>query len=258
MVTNGITCATGSHFGSRSRHLKAFLSPLHVAVCMRRQDVAVYLLQHGAKPDAVNLRGQIPGHLCSHRNTKEVVGKYKLDGVPNLSYPTRAEEPDDNSWLNARSALEFEPLFVPRDSVLPASAYSDELHFLGLELFNKSPGHGISFLVAVGSIRDYLVEINDFLVRLGASPQSIGEFLGEEFPIAQTLRLEFLTSMPFLGTGVVGACGGRLLRHGWCPQSLTKVDLVVCSMTCRWNTELSPSWRSHLSSRAVPERTSMF
>lgn len=212
-------------------------TPLHVAVCMGRQDVAVYLLQHGAKPDAVNLRGQIPGDLCSHRNTKEVVGKYKLDGVPNLSYPTRAEEPDDNSWLNARSALEFEPFFVPRDPVLPASAYSDELNFLGLELFNKSPGHGISFLVAVGSIRDYPVEINDFLVRLGASPQSIGEFLGEEFPIAQTLRLEFLNSMPFLGTGVVGALEVAFSDMA-VPQSLTKVDHLVRGIAHFW-------WRQH-------------
>ena len=31
--------------------------------------------------------------------------------------------------------------------------------------FPRSPGHGIAFLVAIGIIRDFPVEINNFLVR---------------------------------------------------------------------------------------------
>merc|ERR1719222_759385 len=83
--------------------------------------------------------------------------------------------------------------------------HREQLQQLGVDIFNRSPGHGVAFLVAVGVVRDYPVEINSFLVRVGADPVCIGDYLGEDYPIAQTLRLEFLNSLPLLGSGVVSA-----------------------------------------------------
>eukprot|EP00434_Breviolum_minutum_P038655 symbB.v1.2.034296.t1/scaffold4400.1/size40136/1 len=47
-------------------------TPLHVASCMGRQDVSLYLLQMGARTSKTS-RGLTPEKLCSHPHTKEVV-----------------------------------------------------------------------------------------------------------------------------------------------------------------------------------------
>jgi len=216
-------------------------TPLHVAVCMGRQDVSLYLLQSGAKPQVMNVRGQAPDELCSHRCTKEVVTMYKVHGASRpcetSGFPTRASEFDYGTECTSASTLEFEPFFVPRDPVCSDRMCSEEIRNLGLDLFNRSPGHGIAFLVAVGAVRDYPVEINSFLVRLGGSPRCLGEFLGEDFPIAQTLRLEFLNSLPLLGTGVVSALE-TAFQDIAVPGGWLKADHLVRGIAHFW-------WRQH-------------
>lgn len=222
-------------------------TPLHVASCMGRQDVSLYLLQSGAKPHLKTSKGQTPEDLCSHPCTKEVVVSYDANSRARHSqvgFPTRSLEAfhsvGTGSGMDAMEVganLHFEPFFVPRDPVLHEPRSREELQQLGVDLFARSAGHGVAFLVAVGVVRDYPVEINNFLVRVGADPVGLGEFLGEEFPISQTLRLEFLNSLPLLGTGVVSALetafGEMALPTDW-----QKVDRLTRGVAHFW-------WRQH-------------
>lgn len=223
-------------------------APLHVASCMGRQDVSLYLLQSGAKPHCKTARGQTPEDLCSHPCTKEVVVSYDVHArarQAQVGFPTRSLEADpagaafvDVSGAEVNcSHLHFEPFFVPRDPVLHEPRYREELQHIGVDLFNKSPGHGVAFLVAVGVVRDYPVEINNFLVRVGADPAGLGEFLGEDYPISQTLRLEFLNSLPLLGTGVVSALETAFHEMSM-PTDWLKVDRLTRGIAHFW-------WRQH-------------
>mmetsp|Transcript_96446 Transcript_96446/g.281861 ORF Transcript_96446/g.281861 Transcript_96446/m.281861 type:complete len:726 (+) Transcript_96446:178-2355(+) len=222
-------------------------TPLHVASCMGRQDVSLYLLQSGAKPHVKTAKGQTPEDLCSHPCTKEVVVSYDAHSKgrhSQVGFPTRSLEMFHAagtgigmSSMEVGSNLHFEPFFVPRDPVLHEPRCREDLQQLGVDLFGRSPGHGISFLVAVGVVRDYPVEINNFLVRVGADPVGLGDFLGEEFPISQTLRLEFLNSLPLLGTGVVS--GLETAFHEMAlPTDWLKVDRLTRGIAHFW-------WRQH-------------
>lgn len=210
-------------------------TPLHVASCIGRQDVVLYLLQCGAQ-QCKNVAGQSPEDLCSHLFTKEVVIGYDAKDRAKPSKPSKPFGVGDGF---RSSSLHFEPFFVPRDPFLaeggPASR--EPLQQLGVELFGQSPGHGIAFLVATGVVRDYPVEINNFLVRVGMDAAGFGEFLGEEFPVSQTLRLEFLNSLPFLGTGVVSALQVALHEMA-IPQDLRKADRLLRGIAHFW-------WRQH-------------
>lgn len=215
---------------------------LHVACCMGRRDVALYLLQSGARNQARNGRGQVPQDVCSHPFTKEIVTSYGTEAsktrTAELGFPTRntlAVEGDIGTCCGA--ALHFEPFFVPRDAVLNEPAFRKELKRLGIEIFNQSPGHGLAFLVAAGCVRDYPVEINSFLVRASADPVNLGDFLGEDCPIAQTLRLEFLNSLPLLGTGVVVALITAFHEMA-VPDNWLKVDRLTRGIAHFW-------WRQH-------------
>merc|ERR1719272_487664 len=158
-----------------------------------------------------------------------------------VGFPTRATDSNDygtsTGSTSLGAALHFEPFFVPRDAVLHEPAHREELQKLGVEIFNKSPGHGLAFLIAAGGVRDYPVEINSFLVRIGADPGRLGEFLGEDFPIAQTLRLEFLNSLPLLGTGVVGALETSFHEMA-VPSGWVKADRLTRGIAHFW-------WRQH-------------
>jgi len=217
---------------------------LHVSSCMGRRDVSLLLLQCGAQAQPKNTRGQTPEDLCSHLWTKEVVITYGTEDrskSSSVGFPTRTEyAPGVGSGCCPQeigAGLHFEPFFVPRDPVLHEPRHREGLQRLGLDLFNRSPGHGLAFLVAVGVVRDYPVEINNFLVRVGASPTCIGEFLGEEFPIAQTLRLEFLNSLPLLGTGVVSALETAFHEMA-VPSDWLKADRLTRGIAHFW-------WRQH-------------
>lgn len=221
-------------------------TPLHVATCMGRQDVSLYLLQSGAKLQAKNVKGQTPEDLCSHVCTKEVVSIYRANSartgpateVPSTpGYPTRVDVEGRSSLGLPRSVLHFEPFFVPREAVVHEPAIREELQRIGLAVFDHSPGHGLAFLVASGVVRDYPVEINSFLVKVGAHAGMFGDFLGEEYPIAQTLRLEFLNSLPLHGTGVT--CALETAFHEIdVPSDWLKIDRLTCGIAHFW-------WRQH-------------
>mmetsp|Transcript_54459 Transcript_54459/g.100687 ORF Transcript_54459/g.100687 Transcript_54459/m.100687 type:complete len:740 (+) Transcript_54459:62-2281(+) len=221
-------------------------TPLHVAVCMGRQDVALYLLQCGAMPHVMNMRGQMPEDICSHKDTKDVVNMFdpRVAAKPALAagFPVRGMDEIEGLLGPPCSgepvhSLQFEPFFVPREPAVQTGLRQEELKLLGLEFFNRSPGHGVAFLVAAGIVRDYPVEINTFLSSTGADPVGIGEFLSEEFPIAQTLRLEFLNSLPLLGTGVVAALHVAFTGMA-VPHDLLKVDRLCRGVAHFW-------WKQH-------------
>lgn len=215
---------------------------LHVASCMGRQDVSLFLLQSGAKASCRNFKGQTAEDLCSNPHVKEVVVGFD-EGKPRWGnqqgFPVRGTSvPEEDVGIRQPcSALHFEPFFVPRDPVLSEPRHRDELQHLGLELFNQSPGHGVAFLVALGVVRDFPVEINNFLVRVGGDPAKLGDYLSEEWPIAQTLRLEFLNSLPLLGTGVASALENALHEMAM-PRDWLKVDRLTRGIAHFW-------WRQH-------------
>lgn len=222
---------------------------LHVASCMGRQDVSLYLLESGAEAGARNGRGQTPEDVCSHPWTKEAVVTYKSQAKAKparVGFPGRG--PSDNVGYSPQRAsdraqsdlvvsLHFEPFFVPRDAILHEPRHREDLQRLGVHLFNKSPGHGLAFLVAAGAVRDYPVEINSFLVRVGADPGRLGEFLGADFSLSQTLRLEFLNSLPLLGTGVVSALETAFHEMA-VPNDWVKADRLTRGVAHFW-------WRQH-------------
>lgn len=232
---------------------------LHVASCMGRQDVSLYLLESGAEAQLRNGRGQTPEELCSHPWTKEVVVMYKSQSKakpPRVGFPSRGpgeggggpaggyaasshsrRGPVDRGPTEFAVSLHFEPFFVPRDAILHEPRHREDLQRLGVHLFNRSPGHGLAFLVAAGAVRDYPVEINNFLVRVGADPVRLGEFLGSDFPISQTLRLEFLNSLPLLGTGVVSALETAFHEMA-VPGDWVKADRLTRGVAHFW-------WRQH-------------
>ncbi|CAJ1388078.1 unnamed protein product [Effrenium voratum] len=122
-------------------------------------------------------------------------------------------------------------------SIKQARVALQDLQQIGISIFNRSPGHGIAFLVAMGVVRDFPVEINNFLVRLAADPEKMGDYLSEEFPTAQTLRLEFLNSLPLLGTGVISALE-TVSRDMTLPKDWLKVDRLLKGIAHFW-------WKQH-------------
>lgn len=185
-------------------------TPLHVASCMGRQDVSLYLLRSGADPRSENNRGQLAEDLCSSTRTKDAVIRYDLHShrhrAPLPAAPTGSPDVDAlHGVTKVLSSVHFEPFFVPRVPVLQDPRPHEGLAALGLELFNRSPGHGIAFLVAAGVVPDYPVNINRFLLKYGANSDQYGDFLGAEYSVSKTLCLEFLNSLPLLGTGLVAA-----------------------------------------------------
>lgn len=142
--------------------------------------------------------------------------------------------------VSAGPGLRFEPCFVPREPVMQESAKAtgrlgapEELQQLAVDIFNRSPGHGVAFLVAAGLVRDYPVEINHFLSAQPASPEKFGEYLGEAFPLAQNLRLELLNSLPLLGTGIVSALE-IVFREVVAPGDFVRANRIVQGIAHFW------------------------
>jgi len=130
-----------------------------------------------------------------------------------------------------------EPFFVPRVALFHDDAHKYELLYLGLQLFSISPGHGLAFFVACGVVHDHPTDLSSFLLRHGADPPKLGEFLGEDFALAQTLRLAFIHSVDLSGTGVVGALM-KAFQHICAPADLRKADRLMSGIAHLW-------WRMH-------------
>ncbi|CAE8647644.1 unnamed protein product, partial [Polarella glacialis] len=130
-----------------------------------------------------------------------------------------------------------EPFFVPRVPVFSDKAHSDELVKLGLELFRRSAGHGLAFFVATGVVKDHPTDLSAFIVEHKVDPVQLGEFMGEDFSLAQTLRLAYVHTMNLHGTGIVGALR-KVFRFMRAPSELVKIDRITGAIAHLW-------WRTH-------------
>lgn len=219
-------------------------TPLHVASCIGRADVAWCLLSAGANALRRNTRGLTPVELCSHGGTKELIAGFAEPGRPRPASAGPRPFFVGGSSVGVSSeaqdqGLRFEPCFVPRDPALPEGRPAGQregpegLKQLALDIFNRGAGHGVAFLVAAGVVRDYPVEINHFLTSRKACPRRFGEFLGEAFPLAQNLRLEILNSMPLLGTGVISALEA-IFRDVGVPADFLRCNRLVQGVAHFW------------------------
>jgi len=130
-----------------------------------------------------------------------------------------------------------EPFFVPRFPLFHDEAHRTEIVRLGMDMLNRSPGHGLAFLVATGAVHDHPTDLSAFVLKHGADPAQLGEFLGEDFSLAQTLRLAFIHSVDLKGTGVVSALV-KAFRHIRAPPDLRKIDRLSSGIAHLW-------WRTH-------------
>ncbi len=127
----------------------------------------------------------------------------------------------------------------PRRSKNGAAATANyaSLQKLSEVIFNQRPGQGLAFIVATGGIRDFPVELSSFLGQQGISPAQVGQFLGEDFALSQTLRLEFINSVRLIGTGVV-SCLAKVFKTIVIPTEMVKIDRLVDGIAQIW-------WRQH-------------
>lgn len=212
---------------------------LHVAVHTGRRGVAVYLLQRGADIYSRNARGLTPEELCNDAWLRHAISSCASHRRSNgLSTPwefDRQGELTEDTQVTAR--LRFEPFFVPRAPVIKEVSRCWQLQRLGVEIFNQRPGQGLAFLVATGAVRDFPIELSSFLMENHVNPIQVGEFLGEDFSLSQTLRLEFINSVRLTGTGVV-SCLSKVFQQFHMPSDMQKIDRLVDGIAQIW-------WRQH-------------
>ncbi|CAJ1432775.1 unnamed protein product [Effrenium voratum] len=114
-------------------------TPLHVASCMGRQDVSLYLLQMGAKSTRTS-RGHTAESLCSHPHTKEVVVGFeeRRPRVTQVGLPMRTAQNFEISSSEMGASLHFEPFFVPREPALHEPRHrEDALHWPRVDFFGS-------------------------------------------------------------------------------------------------------------------------
>eukprot|EP00928_Gymnodinium_smaydae_P039338 TRINITY_DN26891_c0_g3_i1.p1 TRINITY_DN26891_c0_g3~~TRINITY_DN26891_c0_g3_i1.p1 ORF type:complete len:790 (+),score=155.53 TRINITY_DN26891_c0_g3_i1:160-2529(+) len=215
-------------------------TPLHVAVFMGRRAVVVHLLKTGADVNAENERSQTPSELSTDGWLREVISSLAAHRAANggdTSLWRLGREQELAEDVQVSSRLRFEPFFVPRPSVLTDPSRNHVFETLGARIFNQRPGQGMAFLVASGSVRDFPIEISAFLRTKGVSRQQIGAFLGEDFSLSSTLRLEFVNSIKMAGTGVVSSLE-KVLADCQFPPDLLKIDRLLDAVAQIW-------WRQH-------------
>ncbi|CAK9096122.1 unnamed protein product [Durusdinium trenchii] len=227
-------------------------SALHVALFMGRRHISVMLMQHGANPTISNGRGQRAVELSSDIWLREAVTGYsqhwELKTLEQWT-PPKPEATDVQAGhskgfvlysfpvghVQVSSRLRFEPFFVPRTAVMKEGGA--DLQKLSEAIFNQRPGQGLAFVVATGCIRDFPVELSAFLGQRGICSSQVGSFLGEDFALSQTLRLEFINSVRLIGTGVV-SCLAKVFKTIVIPTEMVKIDRLVDGIAQIW-------WRQH-------------
>jgi len=249
--TNGTTCLHAACRSGSPAVVREFIqrdlpldatdtagwTPLHVALFMGRRSVAVELMQSGADLSTRNLQGHSPADLCSDVWLREAIdacsAHHRAHG-PGVPWRCAHETQED---VKVSSRLRFEPFFVPRAPVLKDLCGCTDLLELGTEIFNQRPGQGLAFLVATGCVRDFPVELSNFLSENRVNPAMVGEFLGEDFSLSQTLRLEYINSVRVVGTGVV-SCLAKVFEKFYLPSDLHKIDRLIDAVAQIW-------WRQH-------------
>lgn len=214
---------------------------LHVACFMGRRKVALELMLSGAELCPRNVKGFTPRALCSDewlRSAITACAEHRMRSGSHAPWKfEREREVREDVQMVAR--LHFEPFFVPRAPVLQ-NLNTGSLVGVGVEIFMQRPGQGLAFLVATGCVRDYPVELSIFLAEHKLKTQ-VGEFLGEDFSLSQTLRLEFLNSVRLVGTGVVSALA-KVFQNFQIPSDLHKLNRLLEGTAQIW-------WRQHEQAR---------
>merc|ERR1719458_911002 len=148
---------------------------------------------------------------------------------------------DQEEKVGANSDVMFEPFFVLRNPVITQhnrkSAQNRIFMAIARDIFHFQPGCGLSFLVASGCVRDYPMNLVNFLRQSSLNFLQVGIFLGEDFSLSKILRMEFINSLGLFGSGVISS----LTRTFSCcgvPHSLQKIDRIIGSLSEVW-------WRQH-------------
>eukprot|EP00928_Gymnodinium_smaydae_P087368 TRINITY_DN71638_c0_g1_i1.p1 TRINITY_DN71638_c0_g1~~TRINITY_DN71638_c0_g1_i1.p1 ORF type:complete len:838 (-),score=165.09 TRINITY_DN71638_c0_g1_i1:64-2577(-) len=217
-------------------------TPLHIAAVMGRRDISLLLLQARASVTYRNKRGKTAAGVCSDPGTSELLREFTASSGDSA----RGHAPSAGNVVVALAGAPgsvddsiptCEPFFVPRQPLFYDDTHREELLYLGLELFSKSAGHGLAFFVASGIVHDHPTDMSNFLMRHAVNAEQLASFLGEDFSLAQTLRLAYIHSVDLTGTGVVSALmkAFRMLRA---PSDLQKIDRLVSGIAHLW-------WRTH-------------
>lgn len=219
-------------------------TPLHVAAMMGRKDMALILLHARANVSMKNKTGQTALGLCSDISTIEVLRNYSVktaDGMLPAQFGISTDELRALSKgvgeLGDDPTATCEPFFVPRPGMFTDEESNSELISIGLDLAHRSCGHALAFFVATGAVHDHPTDLSTFIIDHGLDPTQLGEFLGEDFSLAQTLRLAFVHTMELHGTGVVGALR-KVFRFMRPPTELSKLDRITAAAAHLW-------WRTH-------------
>lgn len=215
-------------------------TPLHVTAVMGRRNIAVLLLRARANATATNKKGATALDLCRDPATRDVLQgfcqlqgdhKDKSQALAGLLVAT------SDVYAVGECAPSCEPFFVPRAPLFRDAVHRAELIELGTEIFNKNAGHGLAFCVATGVVHDRPTDLSVFLLENEMNPTQLGEFLGEELSIAETLRLAFIDSVDLRETGVAGALR-KAFEFMRAPRDLTKIDRLTSAVAHMW-------WRAH-------------
>jgi len=217
-------------------------TPLHVAAMMGRRELTQLLLQAQINPHVPNKRGATPLDLCSDVSTREVlrtfasqvdeVASSRLNSVEEYQRLARVQ-----GEVGEDPTATCEPFFVPRQPVFEDEAHEKVLVSIGLEMAHKSAAHALAFFVATGVVHDHPTDLSAFLIEHKVDPNQLGEFMGEDFSLAQTLRLAFVHTMDLAGTGVVGALR-KVFSYMRPPRELSKIDRITAAAAHLW-------WRTH-------------
>merc|ERR1740123_1916521 len=206
---------------------------------MGRRNVALELMRSGASLKVKTHQGMGPLELCNDGWLRDAItgfGAHSGRNGPGTEWQV-CQNLDGLENCAGSSTLQFEPFFVPRAPVMQDIAHSKGLQRIGVEIFNQRPGQGLAFLVATSTVRDFPTELSAFLREHYINRAQVGEFLGEDFSMAQTLRLEFIDSVSLIGTGVV-SCLAKVFKQLQIPKDMQKIDRLIKGVAQIW-------WRQH-------------
>jgi len=230
-------------------------TPLHVAIFMGRCDLVEKLLKHGANLERRTLANQAAIDLCSDERTQSLLeaalrrdcgsvhGAMDTDRrlIEDIGGGLIVERISFGGHMAPPHDIRFEPFFVPRNPAvkekLPSSNFKRLSFAIGRAIFARQAGCGLGFLVAMGCLRDYPIDIVGFFQGSDVDAKQVGVFLGEDFSLSKILRMEYMYSLGFAQCGVV-ACLHKAFSRIWAPTDLQKVDRILGSLAEVW-------WRQH-------------
>jgi len=212
-------------------------TPLHIAINMGRREVVLSLLQANAPLLMANNKGQTPLDMCYDTWTREVIQSFMVHAQAFPEETWQFKKGMEIAETEKTGELQYEPFFVPRSPAITEVLHREDFITLGMQIFNKRPGEGLAFLVASGCTDGCPIDISTFLRCEELDLGQIGNFLGENFSLAQMLRLEFINSVKLLGTSIVSSLA-KVFTLLQIPPDLQKIDRLVHGVAQVW-------WRQH-------------